>query len=62
MLVRFVEFLSTTTAQLVISVAILLVMLVAAYYVVRRFRDRTGDDELTREELLLNYREMTCPG
>jgi uncharacterized membrane protein len=57
-----VEFFSTTAAQLVIWTAGLAVLTVVAYYVVRRFRDRTGDDQPTSSELLTNFREMHREG
>ena len=56
------EFLTTTTAEVVLWVAVLMVMLVVAYYVVRRFRDRSDDDRQTASELLTNFREMHHEG
>ncbi len=56
------EFLTTTTAKAVLWVAVLLVMLAAAYYLVRRFRDRIDDDRQTASDLLTNFREMHHEG
>ena len=57
-----VEFLRTPLAQLVIWTAGLTVLTVVGYYVARRFRDRTGDDQPTANDLLTNYREMHREG
>jgi uncharacterized membrane protein len=56
------EFLSTPLAKAVISVAILLVILAVAYYLVRRFRDRIDDDRQTTSDWLTNFREMHHEG
>ena len=56
------EFLTTPVAQAVIFMAVLMMMSVVGYYVVRRFRDQSGQDVPTREELLCNYREMHVRG
>ena len=56
------EFLTTPTAKTVLWVAVLMVVLAMGYYLVRRFRDRTGDDRQTASELLTNFREMHHEG
>ena len=56
------DFLRTTPAQLVIGVAILGILSVAGYYVVTKFRDRTGNDAPSASELLSNFREMAQQG
>ena len=56
------EFLSTPTAKAVIWVAVLLIILAVAYYLLRRFRDRIDDDRQTASELLTNFREMRHEG
>ncbi|MFW6171798.1 MAG: hypothetical protein ACODAD_15025 [Planctomycetota bacterium] len=56
------EFLTTPTARLVLWVAILLIIMAIAYYVVRRFRDRIDDDQQTASELLTNFREIHQEG
>jgi uncharacterized protein YpuA (DUF1002 family) len=58
----FLEFLSTREAQAVLWMAVLAVLLMAAYYLVQKLRDRTGDDHLTSNELLTNFREMEREG
>jgi hypothetical protein len=59
---QFVDFLQTPLAQIIGSVTMLLVLLVVAYYIVRRFRDRTTEDHSTSNELLTNFREMHHEG
>lgn len=56
------EFLTTPTAKAVLWVAVLLIMMAVGYYLVRRFRDRAGDDRQTASELLTNFREMHQEG
>jgi uncharacterized membrane protein len=56
------EFLSSTSAQIVIWVTVLLVMLVVGYYLVQRFRGQSDDDRPTTNELLTNFREMSEQG
>ncbi len=56
------EFLATPTAEAVLWVAVLLIMMAVGIYVVRRFRDRRGDDRQTASDLLTNFREMHHEG
>lgn len=56
------EFLTTPIASAVLWIAVLLVMLVVAYYALRRFRDRIDDDRQTASDLLTNFREMHQEG
>ena len=56
------DFLQTTPAQLVIWTAVLAMLVVVGYYLVRRFRDRTDDDRLSANEMLTNFREMHHEG
>ncbi len=56
------KFLTTTEAQAVLSVAMLMVLLMVGYYMVRKFRDRTTEDEQTPNEMLTNFREMHQQG
>jgi hypothetical protein len=58
----FLEFLGTPAAQVVIWVTVLAFLLLVAYYLVQRFRDRTGDDRPVSNELLTNFREMNRQG
>jgi hypothetical protein len=59
---QFADFLQTPLAQIIGSVTMLLVLLVVAYYIVRRFRDRAREDQPTSNELLTNFREMHHEG
>ena len=59
---QIADFLQTPLAQVIGSVTMLLVLLVVAYYIVRRFRDRAEEDQLTSHELLTNFREMHHEG
>lgn len=56
------EFLSTTPAQVVIWTTVLLVLLIVGYYIVRKFRDNTGEDQVDANELLTNFREIHQQG
>jgi len=56
------EFLTTPIASAVLWIAVLLVMLVVAYYALRRFRDRIDDDRQKASDLLTNFREMHQEG
>ena len=56
------DFLRTSAAQAVIWVTVLSVLLVVAYYVLQKFRDRTGDDRESANELMTNFREMHHEG
>jgi len=56
------EFLTTPVAEAVLWIGVLLVILAMAYYVVRRFRDRSDEDRQTASDLLTNFREMRQEG
>jgi uncharacterized membrane protein len=56
------DFLTTPATMAVLWVAVLMIMMAAGYYLVRRFRDRTDDDRPTASELLTNFREMHLEG
>lgn len=56
------EFLATPIAKAVLWISVLLVLLVVGSYLVRRFRDRIGDDQPTTSDLLTNFREMHREG
>lgn len=56
------EFLTTPAAKAVISAATLAAILVVAYYIVRRFRDRIDDDPQLADIVLTNFREMHHQG
>ncbi len=56
------DFLTTPATMAVLWVAVLMIMMAAGYYLVRRFRDRTDDDRQTASELLTNFREMHREG
>ena len=56
------EFLTSTPAQAVIWTTVLLVLLMVGYYLVTSFRNRSGEDSLTANEMLTNFREMHDEG
>lgn len=56
------EFLRTPVAQAVIAVAVLAILSMVGYYIVLRFRGRTGDDKPSASEWLTNYRELHRQG
>jgi uncharacterized membrane protein len=56
------DFLTTPATMAVLWVAVLMILMAAGYYLVRRFRDRTDDDRQTASELLTNFREMHLEG
>ncbi len=56
------EFLTTTTAKAVLWLAVLMVILAAGFYLMRRFRDRTDDDRQTASDWLTNFGEMRHEG
>lgn len=56
------EFLTSTPAQAVIWTTVLLVLLMVAYYVVTRLRSRSGEDSLSANEMLTNFRELHYGG
>ncbi|MFV1967625.1 MAG: hypothetical protein ACC628_19525 [Pirellulaceae bacterium] len=56
------DFLLSPLPQVVIWMAVLSVMVIMAAYVVRRFRDRTGDNRQTANEILTNFRELHHQG
>jgi len=56
------EFLETSEAQVVLWTLCGAVLLVVGIYVVKRFRDRSGDDQARTSELLTNFREIHSQG
>jgi uncharacterized membrane protein len=56
------EFLQTTTAQVIISLAVLAVFVVVGVYVVLRFRDFSDRDEQSAHDTYTNFREMHDEG
>jgi hypothetical protein len=56
------EFLRTPTAQAVIAVAVLAALSMVGYYVVLRFRGRTGEDRQSASDWLSSYRELHQQG
>ena len=52
------DFLATPSAQVVLYVAALLVMLVVAFYVVQRLRDFDDEDTVSASDLMTNFQEM----
>ena len=53
-----VKFLASPVAQPIVWSAVLAVLLVCAYYVVLKFRDRAVGDETSASDLLSNFREL----
>lgn len=56
------DFLETQAAQLIIWLAVLAMLTVLAVYVVRSWRESSGDDQISVNDLLSNYREMHSRG
>ncbi len=56
------DILFTTQAQAVMMLAALAILSTIGYYVVRRFRGQTGDDQTTANDLLTNFRELREQG
>jgi hypothetical protein len=56
------EFLRTTEAQLVIWTVLGAVLVTIGVYVVKKFRDRSGDDQVEASDLLTNFREIHSQG
>ena len=57
-----IEYLQQPVPQVVIWMTVLLMVSMVAFYVVQRFRDQSGEDHLTANELLTNFREMNLEG
>jgi uncharacterized membrane protein len=56
------DILFTTQAQAVMMLAALAILSTIGYYIVRRFRDQSGDDQMTANDLLTNFRELHDQG
>ena len=56
------DFLATPPAQAVIWMTVLACLLMLSYYVVQKFRDHTGDDRQSTNELMTKFREMNREG
>ena len=54
--------LRTPRAKVVIGKAVLAILVMVGYYVVREFRDRNDDDVLVPPEALRNFRELHHKG
>lgn len=52
------EFLTSTPAQVVIWSTVLVVLLIAGFYIVQRFRNPADDAGLSANELLTSFRQM----
>ncbi len=55
---QVLDFLSTPTAQSILLVAVLLVMMASSFYALRRLRDQINEAPSAASERLTNYREM----
>ncbi len=58
----FLETLRSPGGQTVIWLTVLVCVLMIGGYIVKKFRDRSDDDQLTANELLTNFREMNREG
>ena len=56
------EVLTTPSGRAVIWVTVFLIVSIVGWYVVLRFRDISGDDNPTTNELLTNFRELQQEG
>lgn len=56
------KLLTTPQAQTVIWLAVLAILSVVGIYVVKRFRDQSGEDGPQANELMTNFREMHLRG
>ena len=56
------EFLLSSPVQATIWTAVLLILVVAGWYVAGRFRDRSDDNQPTASDLLTNFRELHHQG
>jgi uncharacterized membrane protein len=56
------ELMQTSIAQVILPVAVLLVLLAGAGFVVRKFRGRINQDHASAEDLLTNFRQMHHEG
>jgi hypothetical protein len=57
-----IEFLQQPLAQFIIWTTIGLMVTMIGYFIVQKFRDQSGNDQLTPNELLTNFREMNMEG
>lgn len=57
-----IEFIKSTVGQAVIWTTVLVLIAVAAYYLVLKFRDRNADDLPGPADLLVNFRELQDQG
>ena len=56
------DFLQSTKVQAVLMTALLAIMIVVGFYVVRRFRDFDGDDSPTANDLMTNFQDLRDRG
>lgn len=56
------DFLHSSLAQAILMLAVLAVLVMIGYYIVRRFRDRADENQLTAHDALTNFREMRQRG
>ncbi len=56
------ELLQTDEAQVILWTLVGVALCAMGAYVVKRFRDRKGDDQPNTSELLTNFREMHSQG
>jgi len=56
------DFLTTPTAQAVLLIWALAVLVLVGFYLITKFRGQSGDDTPTANEMLTNFREMNLQG
>ncbi len=56
------DFLQDTSTRVVLGVGGLVILLLVAFYVVRRLRGHTGEDESVTHEVITNFQEMHDEG
>ena len=59
---QILDFLMSSTGQVVIMTSLLVIMIVLAVAVVKKFRDNTDDDVLTPSELFTNFQDLHDQG
>jgi uncharacterized membrane protein len=59
---QVLDFLMSSTGQVIIMTSLLAVMIVLSLLLLKRFRDNTGDDVPTPSEHLTNFQELHDQG
>ena len=56
------EFWGSWPVQMIIWITVLLILLVVSYYIVERFRGSTGNDRISANQMLSNFRDLNSEG